>query len=151
MEEWGSCTWGDLSGPLFECFLTFCYDYSLPSTPRTLKAKKSKGRHQTLGSMVLMKRGCLWFGHHTIHAWKCTIQWLLGCSQSNVTITTVSFRTFLSSPKRNPVPIRYHPPPCNHPLSHGQPLIYFLCRWVYLFWTFHINWISCLLQLTSFI
>lgn len=70
----------------------------------------------------------------------CT-QWFLAYSQNYATITTINFKTFLSSPKetlRLLVTLYVNPPPTL--VGPRQPQI-FISLWIFLFWMFYINWI----------
>ena len=66
-------------------------------------------------------------------------------------VTSVQVVNIFITPKENPLDNFPIPPP----VSPGQPPIYFLSLWVYLFWTFHIDGIIlyvifcvCLLSLS---
>ena len=48
-------------------------------------------------------------------------------------------RTFLSPPQRDLLSISNHSPFLASPPSPRQPLIYFLCQWICLFWTIHVS------------
>lgn len=59
--------------------------------------------------------------------------------RAGVTITTISFRTFLITSKRNPTPISSDSAFSSNIHSPRKPVIHFMSLQVYLFWTFHIQ------------
>lgn len=73
-------------------------------------------------------------GQNTL--FKCTIKWFLVYSLTCATVTTTNFGTFLLSPKEVPYLFPLLIPSLASPC---QPLIYFLCLWIYLFGMFHIS------------
>jgi len=71
------------------------------------------------------------------------------CIHRVVQLSSSNPRTFSLSQKETPylLTVTPHSPPL---LSPQQPVIYFLSLWICLFWTFHINGITCVVLVSCF-